>query len=80
MITVYSKPNCTACTATKEALEKHNLEYEEINFMQDPDALDKVIELGFTQAPVVVTEHDGIEDAWSGFEPIRIAQFAMGTR
>jgi len=80
MITVYSKPNCSMCEATKATLTKYALEFTEINFMADPDALDKVIAMGYQQAPVVVVEQNGIETSWSGYEPIKIAQYAMGTR
>lgn len=80
MITVYSKPNCSMCEATKATLDKYELEYTLIDFMADPAALDKVISMGYQQAPVVVVEQDGIESSWSGYEPIKIAQYAMGTR
>lgn len=80
MITVYSKPYCSTCEATKATLTKHGIEFEEIDFTADPDAMDKIVSMGYQQAPVVVVEQDGEETSWSGYEPIKIAQYAMGTR
>ena len=77
MITVYTKPNCSMCDATKTMLDKYDLEYTSIDFMANPDALDKVIAMGYQQAPVVVVDNDGVEESWSGYEPTKIAKQAM---
>ena len=71
-ITVYSKPNCVQCDATKRALKKANLEYAEIDLMADAEALEAVKALGYQQAPVVMAggEH------WSGFRPDLIKAYA----
>lgn len=68
MITVYSKPNCVQCTATKNYLDKKGLEYSVIDITQDPAALDTLIEQGFQAAPVV----NAGDDWWSGFQPEKI--------
>lgn len=67
-ITVYSKPACVQCTATKKALDRAGLEYELVDISMDDDARDYVLSLGYLQAPVVVA--DG--EHWSGFRPERI--------
>ncbi|MDN5581148.1 MAG: glutaredoxin-like protein NrdH [Corynebacterium sp.] len=68
MITVYTKPACVQCTATKRALDKAGLDYEMVDISLDDEARDYVMALGHLQAPVVVTE----DAHWSGFRPDRI--------
>ena len=68
MITVYTKPACVQCNATKKALDKAGLEYELVDISLDDEARDYVMALGHLQVPVVVAG----EDHWSGFRPDRI--------
>ncbi|MGP9760840.1 glutaredoxin-like protein NrdH [Corynebacterium sp. AOP12-C2-36] len=72
MITVYTKPSCVQCTATKRALDKNGLDYELVDISLDDEARDYVTALGHLQAPVVVTE----DANWSGFRPDRIKSLA----
>ncbi|MFD2674332.1 glutaredoxin-like protein NrdH [Gulosibacter bifidus] len=72
-ISVYSKPSCVQCTATYRALDKQGIEYEVFDVSADDKALAAVKELGYLQAPVVVTE----EDHWSGFRPDKINALAQ---
>jgi glutaredoxin-like protein NrdH len=72
MITVYSKPSCVQCTATYRALDKKGIEYTIFDVSVDEKALETVKQLGYLQAPVVVTE----TDHWSGFRPDKIALIA----
>ena len=67
-ITVYTKPLCVQCDATKRALNKAGLEYTLVDITEDAAALSHVKSLGFMQAPVVTT----LNDAWSGFRPDKI--------
>ena len=67
-ITVYSKPLCVQCDATKRALNKAGIRYEAVDVTENPDALAKIKALGYAQAPVVITD----DDHWSGFRPDRI--------
>ena len=67
-ITVYTKPACVQCNATKKALDKAGLDYELVDISLDDEARDYVMALGHLQAPVVVAG----EDHWSGFRPDRI--------
>lgn len=71
-ITVYTKPSCVQCTATYRALDRKGIEYNVLDLSQDETALEAVKELGYLQAPVVVTE----EDHWSGFRPDKIDELA----
>lgn len=67
-ITVYSKPSCVQCTATKKALDKAGVGYDEVDISVDDAARDYIMGLGFKQAPVVIPPA-GESEAWSGFRP-----------
>ncbi|WP_045825026.1 glutaredoxin-like protein NrdH [Williamsia herbipolensis] len=71
-ITVYTKPACVQCNATKKALDKAGLGYELVDISVDDTARDYVMSLGYLQAPVVVAG----DDHWSGFRPDTIKALA----
>jgi glutaredoxin-like protein NrdH len=71
-VTVYTKPSCVQCNATYRALDSKGIEYEVLDVSADEAALAQVKELGYLQAPVVITD----EDHWSGFRPDKIAELA----
>ena len=71
-VTVYSKPSCVQCNATKKALDRAGLEYDLVDISADDEARDYVMALGYVQAPVV--EANG--EHWSGFRPDRIKGLA----
>src|SRR5699024_7989481 len=64
-ITLYSKPFCVQCDATKRALNKAGIAYDVVDITEDAEALAMVKSLGYVQAPVVSTA----EDHWSGCRP-----------
>ena len=70
MLAIYSKPACVQCNATYRALDDREVEYEVVDMSKDAQALQKVKDLGYLQAPVVITP-DG--EHWSGFRPDLIA-------
>ena len=72
-ITVYTKPSCVQCNATKRALVKAGLAHEEVDLTASAADLAMVKGLGYQQAPVVVAggEH------WSGFRPDNIKALAV---
>ncbi|MCI7552146.1 MAG: glutaredoxin-like protein NrdH [Actinomycetaceae bacterium] len=74
-ITVYSKPACVQCNATKRALKKAGLEFDEIDLTQDEEALAAVKALGYQSAPVVFANGEH----WAGFRPDRIKALAQET-
>ena len=71
-ITVYTKPACMQCNATKTALDRAGLDYTTVDISMDDEARDYVMALGHLSAPVV--EVDG--ETWSGFRPDRIKALA----
>lgn len=64
-ITVYSKPACVQCTATTRALEARGLNYDVIDLTEDAAAMERVQDLGYRQAPVVIAG----DEHWAGFRP-----------
>ena len=71
-ITLYTKPACVQCNATRKALDRAGLEYDLVDISADDEARDYVMALGYVQAPVV--EANG--EHWSGFRPDRIKGLA----
>ena len=69
VVTVYTKPACVQCNATYRALDKRGISYDVVDVTEDAAALERIKELGYLQAPVVITE----DDHWSGFRPDKIA-------
>jgi glutaredoxin-like protein NrdH len=72
MVIVYTLPACVQCDSTKRFLKTKFVEFEEIDMSQNQEALDKVKDWGYTQAPVV---HSGTEH-WSGFRFDKLATLA----
>lgn len=68
MITVYTKPSCVQCDATKRHLAKLNLEFDTVDITEDQAAYDKIIAMGFKAAPVVITD----DESWAGYQPDKI--------
>lgn len=68
-IAVYSKPNCVQCKQTYRQLDRLGLEYTLVDITEDQTAYEYVTKtLGYSQAPVVVTE----DDHWSGYNPDKL--------
>lgn len=67
-ITLYTKPDCVQCDATKRALDKAGLAYTTIDLTQDVAALELVQQWGYRSAPVVSAG----DEHWSGFRPDKI--------
>lgn len=72
-ITVYTKPACVQCDATKRALDKVGLDYNVVDITEDADAAEHLKALGFLSAPVVVTD----DDAWTGYRPDSVKALAQ---
>ena len=72
-ITLYTKPACVQCNATKRALKKQGLAFDEVDLTQDAEALATVKSLGYQSAPVVFANGDH----WAGFRPDKIKALAV---
>lgn len=69
MVTVLSKTRCPQCDLTKKVLTEKGISFIDRNMEEDASALALAKELGYLQAPVVITDLDH----WSGFRPDKIA-------
>ncbi|MBF6538153.1 glutaredoxin family protein [Nocardia farcinica] len=65
LITVYTRPNCQPCKATKKKLDQLGAVYTLVDVTEDAEARDAIRALGYKQAPVVVAG----DQHWSGFSP-----------
>lgn len=72
MTTVYTKPACVQCDMTKRYMDKNNIPYETVDITENPEALDMILTMGFTSAPVVISPAGN----WAGFQPDKINQLA----
>lgn len=68
-VTVYTKDECVQCVRTTKLLEARGVSFEPKN-IADPAYLAEAKNLGYLQAPVVVTD----EESWSGFRPDKIEE------
>ncbi|WP_018633357.1 glutaredoxin-like protein NrdH [Neomegalonema perideroedes] len=71
-VTVYSKPACVQCDATTRALDRRGVAYRLVDLTEDAEAMARVTELGYRQAPVVVAG----DEHWAGFRPDKIGLLA----
>jgi glutaredoxin-like protein NrdH len=67
-VTVYTKPACVQCDATKRTMDKLGISYEAIDVTANQDAFDMLVEKGFKAMPVV----NAGDEWWSGFNPEKI--------
>jgi glutaredoxin-like protein NrdH len=67
-VTVYTKPSCVQCDATKRTLDKLGVAYEAIDVTVNEDAYTMLVEKGFRAMPVV----NAGDEWWSGFNPEKI--------
>ena len=72
MITVYTKPSCVQCDATKRMMDKLKISYSTVDITVDTEAFDMIVSKGFNSVPVVITN----DDAWAGFNPDKISELA----
>lgn len=72
-ITVFSKPDCVQCDGTLRALAKRGIQHKTVDLTQNPEAVEKVRDLGHQRVPVVLVEDTDGRDHWSGFRPDRIS-------
>lgn len=72
---MYSRPSdqCVGCYATELMFKSEGIPVEKIMLDESPGAMEYVRSLGYTSAPVVVVERDGVVvDHWSQFRQDKI--------
>ena len=75
-VTIYTKPGCGPCAATKHAMKSRGIAHEAIDVMDDDAALDAIKGLGYLTVPVVLVQHGVAAYLWCGFQLDRIADLA----
>lgn len=63
-ITVFSQPGCTPCARVKAWLNSKNVDFTERNVQEDADALDTILDLGYSGVPVIMAG----DKHWSGID------------
>lgn len=65
-VTIYSRPGCTRCTATKMQVAKMGIEPVERQIDDHPEMVESLAAAGPTSLPLVeVTYPDGTTDSWT---------------
>ncbi|MGO1699857.1 MAG: glutaredoxin domain-containing protein, partial [Micrococcaceae bacterium] len=75
--TVYTTPDCPGCFATKRALDKAGVEYDEIDLSTRPDLVQQFKRQNLAQSPIVETQ-DG--DRWAGYNPSKMREHGLDHR
>ncbi len=72
-VTVYSKPNCPQCEATKRKFTKEGVAFREVDVTEDRRAFMRVRdEWGYQRVPVIEVRGEGFDVRWDGFRPERM--------
>ena len=81
-VTIYTKPACVQCTATKRLAGKLGLPYSSIDVEAVPEAAEMLRARGFAALPVVIVDDvapDGAVsevESWSGFRADAVRRVA----
>lgn len=72
-VTIYSKPNCPQCEATKRKFTKEGVAFREVDVSEDKRAFMRVRdEWGYQRVPVIEVRGEGFDVRWDGFRPDRM--------
>jgi len=82
-VTVFSKNECTRCTAVEAKFTARGIPYRKINVQNDTTPRDEfggktplehVLENHGREMPVIVVQDDAGEDSWSGSRPDKVLE------
>lgn len=74
-VTVFTTgPGCHLCLTTKIHMKRRGIAFDEVRLDQNPVLADKVRELGFVTAPVVLI--DDLDEVWEGYSSDSIDELA----
>lgn len=71
-VTVFTKPHCAQCDATRREFDKLGLPYEVVDLSENPSTREQLQQAGFRDSPVVITP----VSSWSGYHPDLILAYA----
>lgn len=66
-VTVYSRPGCVQCDATKRTLDRKGIVHVDLELEDHPDVLKEAIDAGHLNAPIVTVERGNERRMWGGF-------------
>jgi glutaredoxin-like protein NrdH len=78
-VTVYTKPNCQPCRATKRWLDVRGVDYQSVDVSTSPDDLAAIKALGYEGVPVVIVSGRTPETDlhWHGFHPDYLTKYTL---
>lgn len=77
-VTVYTRPRCSACDATKARLDQLGVPFDAVDVSEDLAVAQELVDAGFRAMPVVrVVWPTGEPDAWAGHQGTRLAELAL---
>ena len=78
-VTVYTKPGCQPCRATKRWLDNRSVEYQTVDVTTSPADLEAIKALGYEGVPVVIVSGrtPELDLHWHGFIPDLLAKYAL---
>jgi len=78
-ITLYSKPGCQPCRATKRWLDNRSVDYQTVDVSTSPDDLAAIKALGYEGVPVVIVSGRTPETDlhWQGFHPDNLSKYTL---
>jgi glutaredoxin len=65
-VIIYTTPDCPFCKAAKEDLQKRDIEYQEIDVAQNPEAEEKVMQLAGKRVVPVIIEGQKVTIGFKG--------------
>jgi glutaredoxin-like protein NrdH len=71
-VTLYTKPGCSGCKATKRDFEKYGIEHSVVDVSEDVEAYERLVAKGVAQMPAVETD----DDFWTGYNRDKIKALA----
>jgi glutaredoxin 3 len=73
-VTIYSTPTCGYCTAAKEFMKAHNVEFTDVNVALDQEKAREMVEKsGQMGVPVITVSDEEKEELIIGFDQSRLA-------
>jgi len=78
-VTVYTKPNCQPCRATKRWLDNRGIDYSDVDVTTSPADLEAIKALGYEGVPVVIVSGRTPETDlhWHGFHPDFLTKYTL---
>lgn len=78
-ITVYTKPNCQPCRATKRWLDNRDIDYQSVDVTTSQADLEAIKALGYEGVPVVIVSGRTPETDlhWHGFHPGNLTKYTL---